>query len=342
MLYQKIMEKRLSPSGNKMLNNKMKIFSFCNFTKKNKGALEISFGWLFALIAGATILFLAIYFGSRIIGTSDETISAETGKEITILLNPLETSFESAQTTSITIPLETRINNFCSYENPFGKQTLQLDQKRFNQWTETDTDVSSYNKYIFSEEQVEGKTFYLFSKPFDFPFKVANLIYLTSSDEVYCFTGAPNEIKEEISNLNQKNFIVDNCTSDSIKVCFNEENCEIEVDYSDGEVRKGGDILYFSDIEDSNALMYAAIFSDKEIYECQVKRLMLRLKQLALIYYDKEIIEKASGCDEGIGTSLISLSNLADDFTDSSTLEIIKINAEDIEIRNNARRCLLW
>jgi len=141
------MEKLSSPSVNKMLK---------------KGALEISFGWLFALIAGAVILFFAIYLGSRIIGTSDETISAETGKEITILMNPLETSFETAQTTSITIPLETRINNICSDENPFGKQSLQLDQKRFNEWTETDTKVSSYNKYIFSEEQTEGKTFYLF------------------------------------------------------------------------------------------------------------------------------------------------------------------------------------
>ena len=211
--------------------------------KNNIGALEISFGWLFALIAGATILFLAIFLGSKIIGSSDEIISAETGEEITILLNPLETSFETAQTTSITIPLETRINNICSDENPFGKQSLQLDQKRFNEWTETDTKVSSYNKYIFSEEQTEGKTFYLFSKSFDFPFKVANLIYLTSSDDVYCFVGAPTEIKEEISNLNQGNLLVENCTKGSIKVCFKGGTCNIEVDYSDGELRKGKDIF---------------------------------------------------------------------------------------------------
>jgi hypothetical protein len=308
----------------------------------NRGALEISFGWLFALIAGAVILFLAIYFGSQIIGTSDETISAETGKEITILLNPLETSFETAQTTSITIPLETRINNFCSNENPFGKQTLQLDQKRFNEWTDTDTDVSSYNKYIFSEEQVEGKTFYLFSKPFDFPFKIANLIYLTSADDVYCFMNAPKEIREEILNLNQKNLIADNCTKGSIKVCFSGGSCNIVVDYSDGEVRKGKDILSFSEMEDSNALMYAAIFSDKDVYECQIKRLMLRLKQIASIYYDKETITRKVGCEDNLGTELIELSNLADDLNNSVDLELVKINAEDVATKNNARRCLLW
>ncbi|MCK9569218.1 hypothetical protein M0R72_09795 [Candidatus Pacearchaeota archaeon] len=318
-------------------------FSLYNFSKKNRrGALEVSFGWLFALIAGAVILFLAIYFSTKIIGTSDETISAETGKEITVLLNPLETSFETAQTTSITISSETRINNICEDISPFGKQALQLDQKRFNQWTKTDTDISSYNKYIFSEEQIEGKTFYLFSKPFDSPFKVANLIYLTSADDVYCFMNAPTEIKEEILNLNQENLIVDNCTKGSIKVCFSGGTCDITVDYSDGEVKKGGDIFYFYEVEDSNALMYAAIFSDKEIYECQVKRLMLRLKQLALIYYDKEIITREIGCEDNLGTSLIQLINLADDLNNSANLYLIKTKAEEVVIKNNARRCLLW
>jgi hypothetical protein len=320
-----------------------KMFSLYNFFKKNRrGALEISFGWLFALIAGATILFLAIFLGSKIIGSSDEIISAETGEEITILLNPLETSFETAQTTSITIPLETRINNICSDETPFGKQSLQLDQKRFSQWTETDTKTSSYNKYIFSNGIIEGKTFYLFSKPFDFPFKIANLIYLTSSDDVYCFTNAPNEIKQEIINLNQKNLEVDNCSTKSTKVCFKGGTCDVEVDISDGEVKKGRDVFYFSGVDDSNALMYAAIFSSKEVYECQVKRLMLRLEQLALIYYDKEIITRSSGCDEGIGTSLILLSNSAGELENSRNLDSVKINAEDVEEKNNARRCLLW
>ena len=322
------MEKRSSPSGNKMLKDRF-------------GALEISFGWLFAIVAGGVILFLAIYLGSQIIGSSDETVSAEVGEEINILLNPLETSFETAQTTSITINLDTRINNICSNETPFGKQSLNIDQKRFREWTETNTRVSSYNKYIFSKSQTEGKTFYLFSKPFDFPFKIANLIYLTSADDVYCFTNAPASIKQEILNLNQNNLIVDNCTKGNIKVCFS-GTCEIEVDYSDKEVRKGKNIFYFEDIGDSNALMYAAIFSDKEIYECQVQRLMLRLKELSFIYYGKEILTRKIGCDEGTGIVLTELSNFADEINDSRDLQSLKIIADDVEEKNNARRCLLW
>ena len=124
-------------------------FSLCNFFPKKNGALEISFGWLFAIIAGIVIIFLAIYISSKIINTEQETKSAETGKEIGILLNPLETSFESAQTTSITIPVETRINNKCELTGTFGRQVIQLDQKSFNEWTKTDIDVFFYNKYIF-------------------------------------------------------------------------------------------------------------------------------------------------------------------------------------------------
>jgi hypothetical protein len=307
-----------------------------------KGAIEISFGWLFAIIAGAIILFLAIFLGSKIIGSSDETISAETGKEITILLNPLETSFESAQKTSITIPAETKITNFCSNETPFGKQTLQLDQKRFNKWSETDIKISSYNKYIFSKEEVTGKKFYLFSKPFDFPFKIANLIYLTSADDIYCFKDAPSEIEKEILNLNQSNMLIENCPDESIKICFSGNGCDIEVDYSEGVVKKEGEIFYFTGIENSDALMYAAIFSDKEVYKCQIRRIMLRLKELANLYNNKQKILQETGCDDDIGVDLIELEELANKVRESLDLFSVKEKADEIEIMNKRLECLLW
>lgn len=323
--------------------SKTEIFSILNlFRKNNKGALEISFGWLFAIIAGGVILFLAIYLGSRIIGTSDETTSAEVGEQINILLNPLETSFESSQTTSITIPSETRINNLCGEETPFGRQTLQIDQMRFGKWTETNTRVHSFNKYIFSKEQTEGRTFYLFSKPFDFPFKVANLIYLISANEVYCFMNAPADIKQEITNLNKDNLVIEpNCTRDSIKVCFS-GGCDITVNYKEGTVRKGKDTFYFSGIENSTALMYAAIFSDKEVYECQVKRLMMRVSEISMVYYDKELLTRRAECDDTTGTNLFQLANSARDLNSSIDLSTVKFFAQESERSNEGRRCLLW
>ena len=145
-----------------------------------KGFLQISFGWLFAIIIGAIILFFAIYASVKLIGTEEQTAAAETGKEVAVLLNPLETGFGEEKTTPLSIPIESRINNRCDLFGDFGEQGISISQKSRGEWTETGVEQVFYNKYIFSNESVEGKNFYLFSKPLEFPFKVSDLIFLTS------------------------------------------------------------------------------------------------------------------------------------------------------------------
>src|SRR3989344_2803023 len=60
-------------------------------------------------------------------------------------------------------------------------------------------------------ERGQLNKFYIFSKPFEFPFKVSDLIYLTSENEKYCFDNAPENIAEEILQLNQGNLAA-NCS----------------------------------------------------------------------------------------------------------------------------------
>jgi len=308
---------------------------------EKKGALEISFGWLFAIIAGIVIIFLAIYLSSKLINVQQTTISAETGQQIGILLDPLETSFESAQTTSITIPTETRINNICDPSGTFGEQYIQLDQESFNKWIKTNINVGFLNKYLFSERQVQGKKFYIFSKPFNFPFKIADLMYITSSDVRYCFFNSPDEITTEISQLNQSNLIVGNCSVGDIKICFGDSTCDINVDFNSNSVDKNGTSVYFGGADES-ALMYAAIFSDKNVYECQVKRLMSRLNEISSLYVDKELLTEKKGCDNNAGADLSELSSLARELNNSGDLEIVKMKADVVDGDNNARMCLLW
>lgn len=311
--------------------------------KNKRGALEISFGWLFAILAGIVILFLAFYLGSKIISSGQETVSAETGKEIGILLDPLETSFESAQTTSISIPIETKIYNGCKLEGDFGKQTIKLDQLSFNKWTKTEINIIFNNKYIFSNSEVQGKKFYIFSKPFYFPFKISDLIYMTSSMKRYCFVDAPSDIKEEISNLNQANLMTENCSVGDTKICFDKRKCDISVDYDNGYVTKNNTRTYFSGINgDYKALMYAAIFSDKSVYECQLKRLMLRVKELSILYQDKESFTRKVGCDDNLGGNLISLRALSEALNKSEELGAVAIEADNINEKNSARMCMLW
>ena len=50
--------------------------------KGKKGFLQISFAWLFALIVGAFVLFLAIYSITKIISTENTAQDAKASKQI--------------------------------------------------------------------------------------------------------------------------------------------------------------------------------------------------------------------------------------------------------------------
>ena len=301
-----------------------------------KGFIQISFTWLFAIIVGAIILFFAIYASVKLIGTEGSISSTETGKEIAVLLNPLETGFGETTTTPLTLPRESRINNNCETFGEFGEQEISISQQRGSEWEATGVSSVVNNKYLFSNERVEGKNFYLFSKPFEFPFKVADLIFLTSSKDVYCFADSPQDIKDELNGLNQGNLLTENCPSNSIDVCFSRENCEINVNINGREVEKKGDLVYF----EGDALMYGAIFAEGEIYECQVKRLMGRVKELSIIYNDKENILLGKGCSAQVNP--LVLADSASNLEDSSDLYLVNAVADDIEDENKRAECGLW
>lgn len=308
--------------------------------KNKKGALEISFSWLFAIIVGAFILFLAIYGTSKLIKSEGSVQSAKTSKDIGILLNPLETGFEEAVTSSISFPSETRIYNGCDEFGNFGAQRIRVEQKNFGEWTPTDLEVEFKNKYIFSGPYTEGKTFFTFSKPFEFPFKISDLIYFTSSEEQFCFSGnIPEDVEDEIKDLNQLNLVLEssgNCFEENTEVCFSSGNCEINVDYEVGYVQKNNERLYF----ETDALMYGAIFSNKNVYECQVKRLMSRTEQLSKIYLDKELL-MAGDCNPDVSPLLLSFRESVGNLDDSSDIYLSKSLADNLE-KNSVRSCRLW
>lgn len=304
---------------------------------KSKFGMQLPFAWIFAAIIGAFILFLAVYIAVKIINSEEVENDLKTGNQIGILLNPLETGFESSKTTFMNTPKETRIYAECSQDETFGKQTIRISQISFNKWTDTKIKVSFPNKYIFSKNYSEGKNFFIFSKPFDMPFKVADLVYLTSSQEKYCFLDAPKDIRDELNSLGQKNINTSNCSSDAIKVCFSRgSSCDINVDYISKIVTKKSDKLYF----EGDALMYAAIFSEKAEYECQVKRLMYRLQQLSFLYRDKAILISKKDCQSNLKLELLSA--VASNLEDSKYLTSVGAVAEDIGKNNDIAYCKLW
>lgn len=317
------------------------------FNIGKKGYLEIPFAWLFALIVGAVILFLAIYFSVSLIKQGQTEQDAQTGKNIGVLLNPLEIGFQDGISTIFDFPVDTRIYASCSDSGEFGKQYIQVSQKNFKKWTETNIKVPFQNKYIFAETPAEGKKFVVFSKPFEMPFKIADLIFLIPYEKKYCFKNAPEKIQEEIETLNRGNFFVENCSADMVQVCFTSgSKCNIIVNYNEGEfyeegngyVDKNNSRLQF----EGDALMYAAIFADKENYECNLQRLMKRMEKLALIYNDKSDIISEK-CDTNLKSELIILMSLAKSFEGSSNLAQIKSVSEVVKEKNDDnQKCKLW
>lgn len=304
---------------------------------KKRGQLNVSFGWLFGIIVGAIILGLAIYMSVKLIDVGQTSQDAKTGKEFGNLLNPLETGFESGKATAITFPVDTRVYNDCTEAGYFGEQVIRISQKSFNKWTDTNLEIALLSKYIFSNEVIEGKKSTIFTLPFSFPFKVANLLYIIPVEEQYCFVDAPEDIKEEISNLNMKNILVENCSDYAKTICFNKAGCDISVILSAGKVMKDDFTLEFA----GNALMYGAIFSDEFVYKCQVKRLMKRVGHLSSIYRDKAVLIAKSGCNTDTKTDLLSLENAVKNF-ESSNIVGLDIIAKKIGEKNEYATCKLW
>jgi len=261
---------------------------------KKKGFMQMSFGWIFALI-------------------------------------------ETMKVTYLDPGADTRIYNRCVEIGTFGKQTIRTSQKTFGRWSETYVEVSFPNKYIFSEASLEAKSFYLFSKPFNFPFKVADLIYVIPKDKIYCFINAPETIATELNDTPMTNIFTSNCPEDiDINICFS-GSCDVKVNINSGYVQKGADTMHFR----GDALMYGAIFSDFETYECQIKRLIQRTQELALLYNKKAVFVSQQNCNTNL--NLLGLNSLASNFDESEDIKgPIYTTMENIGRLNDLANCKLW
>jgi hypothetical protein len=304
-----------------------------------KKAISMSFNWMFALLAGGVILFLAIYATTKFIETGEEVVYTETAAQLIALLDPLETGLASGRADEINFKKPSRIYLKCNSLNnrPFGKQTLAFSEQTFGEeFGEKGQELDIKNKYVFAENVVEGKSMSIFSKPIFMGFKIGDSIIINS--EEYCFYKAPNEIQDEIEGLGIKNIQfsndLNNCSG--IKVCFVGSGCDIDV--LSNKVIKDGQELYYT--ED---LIYSAIFSSSENYECNIKRLRNRFNELSLVYIDKIKIIENKGCSSNIEGNLRNLMVSAKALKSSKDLAGLKQQADVIDAMNlNAGNCRLW
>ena len=338
---------------------------------------QFNFVWLFAIIAGGAILFLAVYGAMQAGDTKRFQTDTEVAKSIAIIMDPLQAGFAEGSIGRISFQQETRVNNICFDGAPldtkdrtgqgFGKNDVSV-ATRSNvgaEWNSAGGATSVHNKYIFSDERNSGFDYYVFSKPFSFPYKVADLTFLTTAN--YCFLNAPEEVADEIVGLRVPNIEVEhptgvplgvglsgstsdgaNCTiANAINVCFGGGgDCDVIVYgscsdrcdsvYDEGTVStKSGEMKYVGN------LMYAAIFSEKDVYDCNVKRLLYRAGRIAEGFVGKANLMDARNCDSGMQPDLNVWSGLMMDAT-AGDLMTLRTMAEDIERKNDRELCGVW
>ena len=162
---------------------------------------QFNFTGLFAIIAGAAILMLAIYGVSKAVNNERYKIDTEIAKKIFILTNPLQAGFSEGKSGEIIFKQESRINNFCFDSPDFGRNDISVSTRSEigKPWDSPGEEVSVKNKYIFSSEKNTGEKYYIFSKPFRFPYKVSDLVFVTSKR--YCFIGASESIIDEVEGI---------------------------------------------------------------------------------------------------------------------------------------------
>lgn len=315
----------------------------------NKRGFEFSFAWIFAIFVGAVIIFLAVYAATQFVYTEREVRDTEIGKEIGILLTPVETGVESGKTARISFAQETRVFNGCREEGNFGAQEISTSTKSGigAEWQSPGIKSSFYNKYIFSSSTVQGKEIFVFAKPFYFPYKVADVMFLFGSEK-YCFVTPPRDVEEEMALLLDYVEIVEDvsdCKSGGKKVCFTSSGCDIDVSVSSGAVTKYGETEYFvPGFEDSeNTLMYGAIFSDPGVYRCQIKRLMKRASELGTLYNSKSEILSGTGCGSSIlQPGLMNFASKAGNFEGLVGLRELNLLAGELNRQNENLECKLF
>ncbi len=314
--------------------------------KHTKKRGQFNFVWIFAILAGGAILSLAIWGAVRTGDTLRYGADTEVARGISILTDPMQAGFADSSFGKITFKQETRLNNIC-LSGKFGKNEISVATKSGvgKAWNSAGGEISIHNKYIFSKEKNQGTEYYVFSKPFNFPYKVSDLLFLMSGR--YCLINTPPSIRDEVSGIGIKNIVFENCSSGDERVCFGGgSNCDMIVYgscsgdcssiYDEGVVsKKDGDLKYVGN------LMWGAIFSDKDIYNCNVKRLMFRTKEISEVYSEKTNLMNARNCGTNMKGELDAWSAETNNATDEDIISL-KVVADNLEKKNEGELCGLW
>jgi hypothetical protein len=303
--------------------------------RENKKGFSMPFEWVFAMLIGGVILFIAIYAVVHIMSLGQGIVNTGTAAQIESYLSPYETGQGSGISDELHFSVQSKLLfQRCEPNNskPFGMQTFAFTEKMFGKYGKESERIAIVSKYVFANETIEGKDIYIVSIPYFMGYKVSDLFLIYSGK--YCFFGAPDNVKDDIGRLQLKNIDVsDNQSCKGINVCFdgNGKNCSVRVSSPERYVEKNGKRMYYT-----GNLIYAAIFSSDKIYECNVKRLMNKFNELGWVYLEKIKIMEMKGCSSNIQLVLNQAMKIAKAMPNSQGLQELDDQILSIDKINEA------
>jgi hypothetical protein len=324
---------------------------------KNKKGVEMNFAFIFSLIVGGVILFLAIYFAVSVTRTGGEVTSSFEANRFVISLQPYELAIASGSSEKVDFEENILIENYCSSWE-FGSQEITLSKKPLSRGKlQRGVPIPVTNKYVFSNIAEEGSLFQVLVQPVEIPFKVSEIIIISSNE--YCFQNTPQKIKNEVSMLNLGNVKIqedEECLGDEISVCFvgsgencNEENIIVKDlctgsecdDFEYGKVTKKNSYGHEQELYYYDNLIYGAIFSDTEVYNCNVKRILYRARTLAKLYSEQSNLVRINGCGSVNVASLAGYLRGVENLTGDNIYLFVE-EIKSLERAHNAAGCKLW
>src|SRR5689334_19825291 len=118
-----------------------------------KRGFEFSFNWIFAIVAGAVIIFIAIYASGRFLKTGEYEQNTQTASKLTSLFEPLGVSGGGeSKSGKINLNSEIKIYSECFTDGSVGRQRVAIAQKKSftdKEWGEKGVGIEFSNKYVF-------------------------------------------------------------------------------------------------------------------------------------------------------------------------------------------------
>lgn len=250
------------------------------------------------MLVGAIIIIFAIVFVGKVGIVEQQKQNVVVAKYLDLFFNPFASIGAIAEGFGKRVELPYEIN--AEFRCVGGEERVIVGSGNKRGYEKLEN-------FVYSPSRLKTKELSVFSKPFNLPFRVTDLIFVFDTSHQFCLLydddfskSIVDSVVEDVSdNLGDAdNFVkcktLNCCQPDARVISFKSRAIQGEAevtisDESNGRFDYGR--IFFSDGKNipfvGFPLVEAAVFSDYEIYSCNFQRLMKKISAISEIYQGK-------------------------------------------------------